>query len=269
MRPQLRTPWAISAAIAVLMSVQALAGLFVDGVYRDDAWVQMTWFGNDLVTLLVAVPLLVAGLALARRGSRRGELVWYGMLGYAVYNYGFYLFGAQLNVLFPLIALLVVLSVLALITALGRIDAEKVAADYAASTPVRWVAGYMVATGAVLLVAWIAQWAAYIFGGVEPAIGTDAFALIAAMDLTFVVPFMLLGGVMLWRRRPWGYVLGPIVTLKAATYTLVLTVNSYVGEARGFEGSAEQIPIWAAWTLVGVLAVLAMLRGVSPAARNA
>jgi hypothetical protein len=191
------------------------------------------------------------------------------MLGYAVYNYGFYLFGAELNVLFPLVVLLVVLSVLALIAALGRIDAENVAADYAATTPVRWVAVYMLLTGAVLLLGWLAQWAAYVFAGVEPAIGTDAFALIAAMDLTVVVPFMLLGGVMLWRRRAWGYVLGPIVTLKAATYTLVLTVNSFVGETRGFEGSAEQIPIWGVWTLVGTLAVIALLRGIQATPRRA
>ena len=123
------------------MAVASLAGLLRDGFYCDAEWAKAAWFGNDIVTLFVAVPILVIALLLARRGSRRGELLWYAMLGYAVYNYAFYLFGARMNELFLLYAVLFVL----------------------------------------LAIAWTAHWAGWVFRGIEPAIGEEAFTLIASL----------------------------------------------------------------------------------------
>lgn len=247
--------------LAGLMAAVSLTGLLWDGLYRDAEWAKAAWFGNDLVTLLIAVPALVAALVLARRGSLRGELVWYAMLGYAVYNYAFYLFGARMNELFLLYAALFVLPVIALALALGRLDAGAVATDFSPRTPVRWISAYMVFTGAGLAIAWTAQWAGWVFSGVEPAIGEEAFTLIASLDLTFMVPFFLIGAVLLWRRRPWGYVLGVIMNLKGAAYTLVLTAGSAVGAVRGVEGAAGQVPVWGAWTLAGLAASVALLWG--------
>ncbi|HHY46565.1 MAG TPA: hypothetical protein GX506_04605 [Firmicutes bacterium] len=48
------------------------------------------WFGNDLVTLSVALPLLVGALVLSMKGSHRAQLVWFGILDYMLYNYAFY-----------------------------------------------------------------------------------------------------------------------------------------------------------------------------------
>ena len=88
----------ISIALAALMATQALLGLLASGAYRDVAWIKATWFGNDLVTLLIAVPLLLGAMWSASRGSTRARLIWLGVLGYAVYNYTYYVLGAALNV---------------------------------------------------------------------------------------------------------------------------------------------------------------------------
>lgn len=97
----MRTPYLLTAALAALMVVQFAHGLF-QGQYRDAAWIRATCFGNDWVTLVAAVPLLVMALVLTSLGSKRGLLLWLGMIGYAVYNYGSYLFGAALNLSFVL-----------------------------------------------------------------------------------------------------------------------------------------------------------------------
>jgi hypothetical protein len=78
--------------------------------YRDVEWIRATWYGNDWVTLAVAVPLMLIGRVRARAGSARGLLLWLGVMGYAAYNYAFYLFGAALNVFFPLYVALLVLA---------------------------------------------------------------------------------------------------------------------------------------------------------------
>ena len=71
----------LSIIIAVLAVIAAGGGFFFPHIYRDAAV-----YGNDLVTLVVAVPLLGLALILARRGSLRARLVWLGLVHYTLYN---------------------------------------------------------------------------------------------------------------------------------------------------------------------------------------
>ncbi|MCX7593725.1 MAG: hypothetical protein N2235_08195, partial [Fischerella sp.] len=91
---KLKSAYVLSSIIAVLAGIAAAGGLFIDDLYRDNHYVTLGWFGNDWVTLVVAVPILVIALILSARGSQRAQLVWLGMLDYTLYNFGFYLFGA-------------------------------------------------------------------------------------------------------------------------------------------------------------------------------
>ncbi len=87
MNPRSTTIWLwLSAPIAPLLAVAAGSGLFVEGLYRDPPSLVSQAIGQDLVTLVVALPALVIGAILASRGSERGRLVWLGVLGYVVYT---------------------------------------------------------------------------------------------------------------------------------------------------------------------------------------
>lgn len=101
----------LTRSLAGLMRVQALLGLIFSGQYRDPEPIHSSWFGNDWVTLVLAVPLLLAGFVHAARGAARGLMVWLGMIAYAIYNYAFYLFGAALNIVTTIIALVLLVNV--------------------------------------------------------------------------------------------------------------------------------------------------------------
>jgi hypothetical protein len=60
----MRVPYLLTAALAALMAVQSVLGLLFQRQYRDVEWIKATWFGNDWVTLVAAVPLLVVALVL-------------------------------------------------------------------------------------------------------------------------------------------------------------------------------------------------------------
>jgi hypothetical protein len=62
------------------MATQSLIGLLLWEHYRDPEPIRTTWFGNDWVTLILAVPLLLLGLVRGARGSTRGLLLWLGMI---------------------------------------------------------------------------------------------------------------------------------------------------------------------------------------------
>jgi hypothetical protein len=69
------------------------------------------------------------------------------MIAYAVYNYAFYLFGAVLNVFFPLYIIAMVQAVIALMLALSRLDAAAVAGSFRRATSVRAIGGFLAFVG--------------------------------------------------------------------------------------------------------------------------
>ena len=157
----LTAPYVLSAVIAALMAAQPVLGRVLEGQYRDAAWIRATWFGNDLVTLLLAVPLLVTALVLVRRGSVRALILWLGVLGYSAYSHAYYMLGAAFNAFFPLYVLLLVLSVVTLILVVSRVEASQVAA-FRPQTPVRAIGGYFIFVAVGLSLVWFGMWAAYV-----------------------------------------------------------------------------------------------------------
>ena len=198
----MRTARLLTVALLVVMLMQAALGLIVPAQYRDVDWIRASWFGNDWVTLTVAAPLLFVGLIGTGRGDVRGLLVWLGMVGYALYNYAFYLFGAALNVFFPIYVSAFVLAIVVLILALSHVDAHEVAASFRQTAPVRFIGGSLIVIGIGLASVWIVMWAAYVFTGRPTPVGPDAFRLVAALDLSLMVPALIVGGMLLWQRIP-------------------------------------------------------------------
>lgn len=68
--PGFPTAYLLTAATAVTMATVSAVGVFAtDWLYRDNALVTATFRGQDMVTLVVAVPLLLFGLVWEIRGS--------------------------------------------------------------------------------------------------------------------------------------------------------------------------------------------------------
>ena len=237
-------------------------GLFFQTAYRDVDWIRATWFGNDWVTLVVAVPLLVAGLVRAASGSIRGLVLWLGLIGYAVYNYAFYLLGAALNAFFLMYVVALVLAVVLLILALAHVNATQIAESFRPAAPVRLLGGSLVCVGMALASAWIAMWVAYVFAGRPTPVEPEAFRLVAALDLSLMVPALTAGGILLWRRMPWGYLIAAIASVQGALYLFVLSVNSVVAIRRGLANAPGELSIWGPLTIFMTIVALVLLANI-------
>ncbi len=77
-----------------------------------------------------------------------------------------------------------------------------------------------------------------------------------------MVPALSVGGVLLWRRAEWGYVVGAMASIQGALYLLVLLVNSIVAVRRGLVDAPGEIPMWAILTLSTTAAAVVLLRHV-------
>lgn len=239
--------WNLSLIILLMMILVSAVSLIWPGLYRDNPLVKAVWRGNDLVTLAGAVPLLGLGLWWSRRGSPAGDLIRLGVLDYTLYNYAFYSFAAAFNALFLPYVLLLVLSTLALIAGLISVDPLVVKGRFSKDIPVKGIAGYLIFVALGLSVVYLIQTAGFIFTGQIPEIiekTGHVTHIVPALDLSLLVPWLVLGGVWIWKRKPWGYVLSSMMIVKGVLYNLVLTAASLSSVQAGFPESAAEIPLW-------------------------
>ncbi len=246
-----KTAYRLTLPIAVLAALASAGGLWMEGLYRDAPFFKRAFQGNDVVTLFVAVPLLLASVVYSRRGKRQAPLVWAALLGYMVYNYAFYLFGAAFNWFFQVYVALFALSVYALIYVLAGLDATGLSSGFSGRTPVRWISAYMLFIGLFLGVFELVRSLSLFTTGQPPADPPLVFAL----DLSLIVPAMITGAVWLWQRRPWGYVLAAMMTLKGATYGLALVVMAAF--VAGFRWSGNWDPFTPFYVFVAAGGILA------------
>jgi hypothetical protein len=94
----------------------------------------------------------------------------------------------------------------------------------------------------------------------SPAIVTEE-----GLDLTLLIPFMVVGAVWLLQRRPWGYVLAAIITVKGSAYTLVLAVGSLSAANAGIPSVSTEIPIWVFLTAIELIANVLLFRNMNAA----
>lgn len=238
----------LSWAIAGLMLLASASGLLLGGTYRDNVLVTAAFRGNDLVTLALALPLLVWSLTAWRRGSQRGALVWLGLLAYTLYNYAFYLFGAAFNRLFLVYALLFTLSVGALISAALSLPLTELGRVFGPRTPARGISVFIALFALLLASLWLSRILGFVVSGEVP---TDILAtghptgVVYALDLTLLVPALAVAAVLLWKRRPEGFVLATVMMIKATTYSVALIAMSPFAARAGVADAWALTPLWA------------------------
>jgi hypothetical protein len=251
----------LTAVLACAAIVQAAGGLLVPGLYRDNAWVVSVFRATDWVTLVLVAPLLIGALVLARRGSHRAKLVMAGTTYYIFYNNLYYLLSA-FNRFFLVYVAIFVLAAGALIAVLATMPFGR-PGSAGVDGPRLPIAVGMLACAAILAVMWVGQAIAYVAKGRLPQLIVDAGAtthLVAALDLTLIVPPLALAAVWLWRDRPWGAVIATVMLVQCSLVTVALVVGAPFQAAAGIGGAWTMVPLWAAMGAVFLASAGTMLR---------
>jgi hypothetical protein len=195
---------ASSALVAILMLAAALAGIFFTAEsYPSEEFVH-SFVPTDVSVLLIGLPMLLAALWLARRGSLIGLLLWPGALLFVVYNYLVYLLALPLNLLFLLILVLVALSAYTLASLLLKIEFEVLRTWLEGRVPARLSGAILAVLGSLF----VARALSILIGAINGAgslLGTEV-----ALNVTdfLLSPTWIIGGIALWRRQAFGYAAG-------------------------------------------------------------
>jgi hypothetical protein len=252
-----RTAYIFSVIIGVLIAVASAGGLLMEELYRNNLWATSQFRGSDLVRLILVVPLLFVAMVYARRNSPRGLLIWLGVLWLTVYDYAFYLFGAAFNEFFLIYVALSSLSILALLFALPHVDADAIRRRFAPQTPTKWISGYLLLIAVFLGGLWISQTLNFVFTGQAPQsleASGHITEIVFALDLSLLLPGLVLGAIWLWQRRPWGYVLAAMMLVKGTLYPLALLGMGVFAVRAGVPGAGDLTYFWLFFAVASLVA---------------
>ena len=178
---------------------------------------------NDLITLVVGLPLLIIATLLAFHGSLRGRLLLTGTLGFFLYTYMSMSMLTAYNSLFLVYVALFGLSLYVFILSMLSFDLADLPRHFSASLPRGWIAGILFAMGGFLFLAWMGRIVPPLLQNTTPALENTTTLVIQAMDLVLIVPLAILSGILLLRRTAWGYLLASVTVLKGLTMALAVS----------------------------------------------
>ena len=264
-RPGFLTAYLLTAATAATMATASAVGVFAtDWLYRDNALITATFRGQDMVTLVVAVPLLLVSLVLEMRGSPRGWVLWLGMLFYSMYSYLFYAVAAAFNQFFLLYVATFGLPLYALLFSVPRVDVTRLGSAMGGRVARVVAITYTSVVAAGLGLLWVGISLSYLVTKDVPQPIVDSghpTGVVFAVDLVFIVPPMLLAAIWLARRQALGWLLAGVMSVGGSVYTLTLAAAS-VEVSRQNVGASSELPIWAGLTTLGVLTVALLFAGI-------
>jgi hypothetical protein len=221
--------------------------------------------GQDFVTLLVAVPLLMVAARMASTGSVRGLLLRGGALAYFAYTYLLMAFGGTYNELFLVYVALFSASSFGFILSIVSVDASRLQDHFSKRFARRWVGWALVCFGALLAVMWLGRIVPSLLRGRTPP-GLESYTtlFVQAGDLGVVIPTAILAGILLVRGRAFGYLLGAVMLVQASAFGLALLAMIGSMTAAGVEVVPVEVVVFSVLTLVFLGATAHTLSSVSP-----
>lgn len=223
LRRGLTLAYGSSLVVACALAAASTAGLMLgsDGLYDPGSPLVQVSRGGDAANLILGLPVLLGSMWLAKRGSFIGLLLWPGALFYVLYADALYLVGAHFSALFFCHVAIVTLSPWTLLGIVVSIDAAE-ARRRMATAPARRCGMALII---IAILAYIGLTGAAVTALGRPA-NESGMRVQWIVDYAIGTPALFLGGVLLWRRLPLGYVAAPGLLLVSALNGLAFAVSA-------------------------------------------
>lgn len=234
--------------------------------YYDTVSTAAQMQGNDLITLVVGLPLLAVSAWLALRGSLRGQLLLTGTLGFFLYTYMSMSMLTAYNALFLAYVALFAMSLYAFILSMLSIDLKTLPQHFSPKLPRGWIAAALFAVGGFLALAWFGRVVPEMLDPQTPAaLENTTTRVIQAMDLALIAPLAILAGILLLRRSAWGYLLASVAVLKGLTMALAVSTMGINMALKGVPDSLGILIPFLVLTLLNLIVAVLLLRNIGDA----
>lgn len=243
----------ISFLIMVLVFVSAGISILFNDIYRDGEWANAQWLGQDLVTLFLALPLLAVS---AHQSLGNLKKRWFMVLGgiffYFVYTYAFFMFAANLTVLYLFHFPIFGLSVVGLFLVLHALFSDEFSFGLPPAAPRIVIIIYFLFISVMVAGLWLTDIISHltIEGYTSDVPGGEPPMIIYSLDLAIVIPLMIAAAVGLMRKSGWAVKLTGVMLVKTSTLgfaLMAMTLSMYLNRL------SPEIFLAVLWCVLGLM----------------
>ena len=208
------------------------------GLYQyDNAYKAIGFRSFDWVNLVIVLPLFVLGIFQYRRGTIRGRLLLAALFTYLAWIYLIGVMGNVFNVMFLVWTALFSIGLFGLCLVLADMDMVDLSEKLIPGFPRKSVSVYVIIVGFVLMLQYLSEIiSAYATGKPPAALDHYTTLELASLELGITIPLHLVSGVLLWRKKAWGYFIATILAFISFMVFIALSVSLllfYFGFGRG------------------------------------
>jgi hypothetical protein len=263
MRQRLATR--LTTTLLIVVGLIGITTLAAPTLLRDPPGYGGNALGTWAVSLLVAVPVAAIAMRAAAHGSLVARVVWLGGVGYLLYQAILSSFSLQFNELFLLYVASLSLGVWTFVAVLATIDVAELAVRVPPRFPARLVGGYLIAISLAFAALWLADVLPAVTSGARPLSlrGTTLpVNPVQVIDFAFTLPASFVAGLWLWRRRPWGYVLGGTMLVLLLVESVSIAVDQYAGHRADPTQPSGTVALFVVLTAVAAVPTVTLLRAI-------
>lgn len=238
--------------------------IYGKGLYKDmSAEVAPQGISQDYVTLFIAIPILIISFFKTKKGSLKGKYLLAGTLGYILVTYLFYTVMAMYNVMFLPYVILMGASFYSFILILLSFDTNALQDSFMPSTPVKITGGFLVFISIVIGLLWLSIVAPPLLNGTIIPLQVEHYTtlIVQGLDLGILLPAGFISGILLIRKKTFGYLLAPVFFVFLSLLMTALSAKIIAMKTLGYN-VIPAIFIIPAFNVITIICRLAILRSV-------
>ena len=194
----------MSLGVAILMGVMSLLGLFIsNSIYKTELIFQ-SFFTNDVINLILGLPILLGSMWLTSRGKMVGLLFWPGALLFVIYNYIAYVFGRPFDLITFVYLALILISAYIIYDLIRKVDSNSVKQQLAGAVGEK-IAGWFLLIFGILFILRAVN--IFVSASLNQVVLPPTEIGVSIADIVISI-LWIIGGIFLLRTKPLGYTAG-------------------------------------------------------------
>ena len=239
--------------------------IFGKGLYQHmSADVAVQGIAQDYITLFLGIPLLLLALFLARKNSPRAKFLLAGTLGYFLVTYLFYMCMGMYNHLFLVYVALTATSFFAFALTMLSFQTEQLSASFDPKFPAKLVGGFLLFNAIAVGMMWLSVVIPPLLDGTiyPPSLEHYTTLIVQGMDLALLLPLGFLSGLLLMKKKPFGYLLTPVYMIFLSILMTALTAK-IIGMMLVGVSAGPAIVIIPVFNLTAILCSVVILKNIT------
>lgn len=252
----------LTGFLILLCTIATVIGITNNDIYLDEEWTNAQWLGQDWVTLIIGMPLLLfSSWKVILKGSLIWELVLAGVLFYLVYVYSLFVFEASFTALYFIHLPIFSVSLLCLFVVFHHMLNVRNDYAYRHKLSLFTIMAYLLLISILISWLWLQDLIKHItvedFFSETP--DGEPPLIIYTLDLGIIVPMMVISSLLLFKNHTLGLIMTGVMLVMSFLMGFALLGMSASLYLQELDTDSILVVLWSLVALAGLFLTIVYL----------